>query len=69
MSVLTLNHDEELPRETSYVLIGKRGWTDTLDRATIDLLERIGAIRWDQETSGPGYTTIFYRSLAAPAKD
>jgi hypothetical protein len=68
VSVTTLNHDEELPRETSYVVVGFRGWTDTIPRDTIDMLVSIGAIKWASETSGPGWTTVFYRSVAAPEK-
>lgn len=66
MSVITLNEDEELPRETSFVVVGRIGWTDALDSATIDTLVNIGAIRWASETSGPGWTTVFYRSVGAP---
>lgn len=39
---------------------GPKGWTQSFDDDTVDLLERMGIIRWVKTTSSNGWEVKFY---------
>ena len=65
----TAVEDEEQPREEAKIVTGRNGWTDSLDDETIELLLRLGVIELTSTTSGPGFTTLFYSSVARGATE
>jgi hypothetical protein len=50
------------PYEPHNLLYGSHGWTDAVDDATIDLLLKVGAIRFLRQHSGIGWQTRIYVS-------
>lgn len=65
----TLNEDEfakgngSEPVSIHNIVYGKKGWTDSLDDGTLDLLVKTGAVERERTVAGPGFETRIYVSV------
>jgi len=57
---------DEAPKRRSNLVVGPDGFTETFDDRTVDLLVRMGLVKWTQTSSDAHWETKFYEATGRP---